>query len=123
MTEQRHNDRRWTSDYYIVFDRETGDAIGRVLNFSVAGLLLMSAEEIEVPARLLCRMVLPREVDGRTVIIFDAESRWARHNDKSDWYETGLAIISMSVEDRNTFESLEKQSPGNETKQSDTSAG
>ncbi len=111
MKDLRRNDRRWTSDYYVLFDRESGEAIGRVLNFSENGLLIMSAEQIPIPHLLRCRMTLPRPVDGRSEVLFDAESRWGRHNEKSDWFETGLLIVAMPAGDRAMYERLVRESP------------
>lgn len=106
MKDLRSNDRRWTSNYYVVFDRDTNEAIGRVLNFSEGGLLLMSAEMIEVPSVLRCRLALPEALDGRTDIVFDAESRWGRRNEKSDWFETGFRITEISDADMAIFRKL-----------------
>ena len=103
MIEQTNKPRRWTSDYYVVFNRDTAEAIGRVLNFSDTGILLMTADEIRVPSVLRCRMVLPAPVDGRVELLFDAESRWGRRNEKNDWYETGFHITAMDETDRRIF--------------------
>ncbi|MCB2229166.1 PilZ domain-containing protein [bacterium] len=103
MAEEQHNPRRWTSDYFVVFDRDSNEPLGRVLNFSDTGLLLMSAEPIKVPQVLFCRLLLPHPVNGVTEIFFDAESRWTRHNAKADWYETGFHITAMAEQDHRLY--------------------
>ncbi|MBD3402902.1 hypothetical protein GF420_08395 [candidate division GN15 bacterium] len=96
MNDQRKYVRRPTNDYFVVFDDTTGQPLGRLLNLSSEGLLLMTAEEVAIPTTLQCRLVFPAEIKGQTEIRFAAESRWGRHNAKNDWFETGFKITSIS---------------------------
>ncbi len=106
MSNSRKNTRRTTSDYYIVFDGQTEEILGRVSNMSQGGLKLISEKAVDVPRLFHCRMTLPEPVMGQGEILFDAESRWTREIGHYGWYETGYEFGRISNTDRERLELL-----------------
>lgn len=106
MEEQRKNIRRAPNDYFLVFDRENDRFIGRVLNMSLDGLMLVSMEPVEVPDEFKCRIALPEKIDDCNQIVFDAESKWSRKNGESNMYETGFKMTNVSKIDREIMKEL-----------------
>jgi hypothetical protein len=106
MEERRKSVRRAPNDYFLVFDRENDRFIGRVLNMSMDGVMLVSMEPVKVPAEYTCRMALPEKIDDCNQIIFDAESIWSRRNENSNMYETGLKLKNVSSNDREIIREL-----------------
>ena len=106
MEESRKNERRAPNDYYLVFDRENDRFIGRVLNMSLDGVLLVSMEPVEVSGIFHCIMALPEKIDDCNQIVFDAESKWSRKNESSNMYETGYRFKNISKTDRGIVREL-----------------
>ena len=100
MSVQRKNVRHKTSDYFLVYDSDTGELVGRVINLSLDGAMLIGDQPVDIPTRHTCRLALPEDIDGRKWIKFVAESRWCRKNNKCDWFETGYKFVTISDEDR-----------------------
>jgi hypothetical protein len=100
MQDRRKSVRRAPNDYFLVFDREKDRFIGRVLNMSLDGVMLVSMEPIEIGAAYACRLALPEKIEDCNQIIFDAESKWSRRNENSNMYETGYKMKNVSKKDK-----------------------
>jgi hypothetical protein len=106
MSERRDKTRKCTSDYFLVFDRETEALIGRVLNLTPGGVMMISESEVPTSKSFQCKMVMPGVVGRHKFITFDAESRWSKKNTRLGWYETGYQIISLSKADQQAIDML-----------------
>jgi c-di-GMP-binding flagellar brake protein YcgR len=96
MGDQRKLARRRTSDYFVVYERETERIVGRLVNLTIAGAMIISEDPVEVPTTVKCKLRLPESVEGRQEVLFDAESRWCKKNNHTDWYETGYKFVNVS---------------------------
>jgi hypothetical protein len=106
MQDRRKNVRRAPNDYFLVFNRENDRFIGRVLNMSLDGVMLVSMEPVELGATYPCRMTLPEKIDDCSQIIFDADSKWSHKNEDSNMYETGFKMRNVSKNDREIIREL-----------------
>ncbi|PKK84053.1 MAG: hypothetical protein CVT49_05360 [candidate division Zixibacteria bacterium HGW-Zixibacteria-1] len=96
MSEKREFVGRQACGNFNLFDRNTGDFIGRVVNMSINGLMLVSDEPIEVSKLFPCKMELPEEILESRQLVFDAESKWCNKNAALNCYETGFLIRNLS---------------------------
>jgi len=112
MADKRREHRERTSDYYVVYDRDSGEPLGRVLNFTSEGMKLMGDSPLPVPATIACRMALPEPIDGFTEVFFEAETRWTQRNDSCHWYETGCMIFPLSDDDHRLIETVLRRLKG-----------
>lgn len=96
MTNTRSNERRYTTDYLVVFDSTTNDPIGRILNLSETGLKMITDEEIQVGSNRKVCLKLPDFIKGCREIIFEIECRWCKFNKRSDWFECGFTLENLS---------------------------
>lgn len=92
MEDFRKKHRGSTNNYFLVFEVESGDIIGRLLNLTDDGLMLLSEEPVEASKKFECRMILPGMIEGCKEIYFKIESRWCNKNKRANWYETGYKI-------------------------------
>jgi hypothetical protein len=106
MNNTRSNERRYTNDYLIVFDSETDDPIGRILNLSETGLKMITDEKIEVGSPRKVSLKLPDYIEGCREITIDIECRWCEFNQRSDWYECGFSLEDLSDFNLNVIRSL-----------------
>lgn len=100
MTDKRKQQRKFTNDYFLVYDTETNKLIGRVLDLTPSGAMLIGDSLISVPVTYSCRMVMPRMIDRHRHLYFDVESRWCQKNPRLGWHETGYQITKISDEFR-----------------------
>jgi c-di-GMP-binding flagellar brake protein YcgR len=106
MDERRKHVRKATSDYFLIYDRETDKLVGRVLNLSPTGVMMISESPVEVSKTIGCKMVMPRIISNRQHIDFDAECRWCSKNKRWKWYEIGCQISNISEEDQRIIHQL-----------------
>ncbi len=100
MHERRDNDRKQLTDYFIVFDRATGRMVGRMIDLSLTGAMIISEDPIQTPTTFACRMDFPEEVQGYHQVTFDLESKWCERNDAIGMYETGHQFVGLIDENR-----------------------
>lgn len=106
MSERRKQVRKCTSDYFIVSDRETGARIGRVLDLTTDGAMMISETEVPVPTTFQCKMRMPRMIGRHRFLFFDAESKWCRQNQRLGWYETGYRLVNVPEDHLKIIEEL-----------------
>jgi hypothetical protein len=106
MDERRKHVRKATSDYFLIYDRETEELVGRVLNLSPAGAMVISESPVTVSRIIKCKMVMPRIISTRDYISFDAECRWCSENKRWKWFEIGCQLSNVSEEDQRIIQKL-----------------
>ncbi len=93
MRERRRLPRRRVIYSPRVFDTNTGQPIGHVVNISTDGLMLVSEDPIETNALFRLRIALPAEMAGGKQIRFDARSVWCDLDAKPYFYDTGFELL------------------------------
>jgi len=99
MVEQRRLPRKIADEVLEVSDQFTGAIVGRVVNITVEGFMLLSEEPIKTGSVFQLDMLLPRLVKGHSKISFGAESLWSSESSDDKTYWTGFHIIDISDED------------------------
>ena len=99
MAERRNKTRRSAAGYYVVFDVQKDQPLGKVVNLSEDGMMLTSSDPVEIDRLYNCRMALPDQLLDRRLIIFEARSIWSRRNDLANVYQTGYQFQEVSPKD------------------------
>jgi hypothetical protein len=98
MIEKRKAPRKIADEVLQVSDQITGTHIGRIVNISAEGLMLLSSEPIVMGSVYQLEMEIP-EGDGDVKrIAFGAEAVWTTEATQPDSYWTGFRIIDISSE-------------------------
>lgn len=95
MKDRRMLKRRHLVFYMRVFDRNTNELLGYLVDITPEGIMLMSEEPIETDTVFQLRMIFPVEVSGRKQLDFEAESVWC---EKDVFYDTGFQLLDVSQE-------------------------
>jgi hypothetical protein len=99
--ENRRKLRRSRVPYEInVYDKKTGYRIGRLVNLSDEGIMLVGGAPMSVNDIYECRMTLPIAVYGRREISFDALCLWCAKIDNSSRFHGGFQIQKSREEIR-----------------------
>ncbi len=92
MNEKRRQ-KRVRAPYDInVYDKRTGRHIGRLVNLSTEGIMLVGGAPMAVNELYECRMTMPVSIYGRSEISFDALCLWCAKVDNSERFQGGFQI-------------------------------
>lgn len=106
MSAQRKLERKRLIFYLKVFGEKTNRLIGDLVDITTEGIRLIGNRPIKTEITYKLRMDLPREINGKREIIFNARSRWCEKDDRTDFYNTGFQLMSISPGDVNRIENL-----------------
>lgn len=95
MKDRRALKRRHLVFYLRVFDRNTNQLIGYLVDITPEGIMVMSENPIETDTTYQLRMVFPIEILGRKELNFDATSIWCK---KDVFYDAGFELVDTSRE-------------------------
>ncbi|MEW5725651.1 MAG: PilZ domain-containing protein [Thermodesulfobacteriota bacterium] len=109
MIEQRRLKRRQLVYYLKVNDRLSGQTVGRLVDITTEGVMLISSYPIETNRVYQMVMTLPQEMEGAREIAFDAKSHWCRKDVNPDFYVAGFQFVTVSPEDVLTITDLIRQ--------------
>ena len=104
--DKRSMKRRHLIYYLCVYDRNSGNQIGHVVDVTPDGIMTISDSPIEIDKEFQFLMDLPSEMLGKTNISFDARSLWSSRDANPDFFNTGFEIIEMDWQGRKLIERL-----------------
>jgi hypothetical protein len=90
--------------YYLeIFDDESGDLLGHLVDLTVNGLKMVSREEIKTGRNIRLRLMMPEEYCQDRQVVFDAKSMWCRPDVNPEFHATGFSAPELSQETRKMF--------------------
>ena len=108
MGDKRRLKRENTIFYLETLDGSTEKTLGRLIDVTGEGVMLMSESPIEPGTRHLLRIKLPREIARASQVEFEAECRWSRKSVNEDYFDSGFRITQASEKDRDLIDLLIK---------------
>ncbi len=102
---ERRKGKRSNSGYYLeVFEEETKNFVGRLINITKDGIMLESHEPIEIKKGYRLCMELPNSFVRKPKIILDAKSIWCRKEGDFEKYKAGFQLqnLDTKVENKST---------------------
>lgn len=100
MEHERRKHRRSKSDQLMeLFDVTTGSRLGKVVNISVNGIMVLSPMPAPLNKVWQLKMTLPSESNDDKLLMVGAESSWCDEAPNADLYWSGFQIIDISNED------------------------
>jgi hypothetical protein len=106
MYEKRKLERKTVSTSLEVYDLDTGDHLGRVVDLHTEGLMLLSDKPIDLFKRFALQVSLPMTLNGLTEFFLDAESLWKRESLAGGQYWTGLHFTQLPEASRTCIEKM-----------------
>ena len=97
-TNKRSTIRKFTNDYYLIIDEDTNELMGRIVDLTTDGFMIISDASIDIPQIVNCKMDFQRMIRFQRSMNFMAESKWCEFNKYCHWYETGFRISNISEE-------------------------
>jgi hypothetical protein len=84
--------RRKAGEALLVYNLQTKMPMGQIVDLSAKGMKLMSEEPVAASKIYYCRIPLKRKINDFDEVIFDAECRWCKQNNKTLWYDSGYLL-------------------------------
>ncbi len=106
MNEQRKSPRKISNENLEVCDQITGAQLGKVVNISAEGLMLLSHEPFNTGSVNQFDLKLPHLIKNHSKISFGAEVVWSTEAAQPDSYWTGFRVIDISEENVLTIDEL-----------------
>ena len=106
LTESRKQNRRKAKAYLNVFDRNSQQFIGHVVDMTIEGVKLSSVREFDVNSVFQFIVDLPFEVSNSTEIRFDAKCVWCGKGESAQEYQAGFELQDVSVEESGRINAL-----------------
>ena len=97
--DKRRLKRRHLIYYLRVFDRNSDQILGHLVDVTQEGAKLISENPIPIGRRFQLRMILPAEIFGRDHLDFEAESLWSNSDINPDFHDTGFRLIGVDTRD------------------------
>lgn len=102
--------KRWQLiTYPEVFDKNSKQPIGRVLDITTEGVKLISKGPIDTNKTFNMRMSLPLNILGSEEITFDVSSLWSNKDINPDYYSTGFRMTKIANHDVRRIEHLVRE--------------
>jgi len=104
--ERRKLQRRQLIYYLRVFDRDTGELLGHLVDITTEGVMLISEAPLQTGKVFHLKMRLPEQMSGSKEIAFDAVSKWSKKDINPDFYDTGFQFVDIRAENKEFIEDL-----------------
>lgn len=108
MQEKRRLPRKIASELIRIYDINSKQHLGQLVNITVKGFMLTSDQPIDVNLVYQLEMVLTGSHFGTDRVSFGAESLWRSQSGDSNRYWVGFKIIDISVETTNFIRNMTK---------------
>jgi len=99
MEDYRHRPRKNTPHNVKVLDEETGRILGRVVDITADGMMLVSRTEIAPGTQFDLRINLPVMVHHRTDVSVTARTVWCNSDANPSYFKVGFKFINLAGED------------------------
>ena len=105
-SEKRTVERRRLVFYLRVFDQDSKDIIGHLTDISTAGLMLVSERPIDSDAVFNVRVILPKEVSGRSELQLKVQCIWCRPDTIAPFHVAGFQFVEIDLEKKKLIDAL-----------------
>ena len=99
MENKRHRPRKNTPHLVRVINEDTGKTVGRVVDITADGMMLVTKDKIVTDKIYNFRIVLPIMVHHRSDVCLEAKAVYARPDTNSEYSKCGFEFINLPGEE------------------------
>lgn len=99
MQDKRSQVRKKANDIVEVFDRSTDLCVGKIVNLTTDGMMLISDAPIPINTIFQLRISFPELIEGVDFIDCGAETLWYSPTNDESTFWTGFQIIDIAEKD------------------------
>jgi CheY-like chemotaxis protein len=107
---RRHPRKRMFKEL-VLFDRDTGGNVGKLLDISMGGFKMFTRQHVEEGQKMALCLVLPNQINGISTMSFEARSQWVHDKeDGSDEFHVGCMFVDINDYNKQIVEALMESS-------------
>ena len=99
MSEHRKRPRKNTPHRINVLDNETGRPLGRIVDITADGLMLVASQAIEPGREFSLKILLPAMLQNRTDIVAESRVVWCQQDRNPRYFKIGFQFINLPGDD------------------------
>ncbi len=99
MVDKRRRHRKNTPHHVKVLDNESGQVLGRIVDITSSGMMIVSDHAIKPGQAMVIRLNLPIMVQNRTDMVIEAQSVWCNQDQNPRFFRAGFKFSNISGED------------------------
>jgi hypothetical protein len=99
MQEKRQSPRKVADQVLEMYDQITGDSLGRIVNISAEGFMLLSQEPMITGTVYQLTMTDTSSANEQKSVNFSGEAVWCTEATQPDSYWSGFRIVDISSDD------------------------
>ncbi|PID81845.1 hypothetical protein CSB20_00915 [bacterium DOLZORAL124_64_63] len=99
MFQQRNRPRKNTPHTVRVVDAGNNKSLGRVVDITADGMMLVGKKSLAVGQRLALRIILPQLVDGKMEITIQSEVVWSQQDNNPSFFKAGIRFLNLPGND------------------------
>ena len=99
MHRQRNRPRKNTPHTVKVLNAENNQSLGRVVDVTADGMMIVTKKPLEIGRRLALRIILPRMVDGKLEVTVQSEIIWSDQDTNPSFYKAGIRFLNLPGND------------------------
>lgn len=99
MEDYRHRPRKNTPHLVKVLMADSGRMVGRVVDITADGMMLVTKDKIVVGQIYEFRIILPVMVHHRTDVSLEAKAVWKKSDGNPDYAKCGFKFINLPGEE------------------------
>ena len=106
---RRARSRKQPATYLEIYDRQTDNFVGTVVDFTVSGLRLYTENPLEPGHTYQWRLILHEPIQDHAQIVFDATCRWCKECSGkllAGSFAAGLELTAIDQENRSLVEAM-----------------
>lgn len=102
----RKFDRRHSVYYLRIYDTNSGELMGNLVDISEGGLMMVSDKPLKIGSTYHLTMHLPEQIKDQSTIEFSAKAKWCKNEANPKFFDTGLELISKDGDFQMMLENL-----------------
>ena len=99
MREHRRRPRKNTPHHVKVIDQETGKVMGRVVDITADGMMVICHEHLSIGRKFHFRIVLPVIVQDRSHLEIHCEAVYCNQDPNPSFFKAGFRFLNLPGED------------------------
>lgn len=99
MEDYRHRPRKNTPHVVKAFDAANGDYVGRVVDITADGMMIVTHDDHTLGRVYVLRVILPIMMHNKTDVDVEARVIWCEQDTNPSYYRTGLQFVNLAGED------------------------
>ena len=105
-SEPRIIKRRHLVYYLEVYNAETNDLLGNLVDITTRGCKIVSRKPIPRDQTMMLKLMLPEGFFHEDELIFEAKSVWSANDLNPDFFDTGFEVPHLGLEPRKVIRRL-----------------